>query len=141
MSGGRPQDWEGAGGGLADAVASLLVDLGYRNAHARPVSAALCPEPLVVTALAWERESAQVGEARWRARVDVLACCDDPTDAEATCAGAGRDLAGADWSARGRAWGLRVAAVETGPPTSRGRDRSGRWLWGLELQVTTVAVP
>jgi hypothetical protein len=134
----RPADWESAGGGLGDMVASRLVGMGYANAYPYPVSVALCPEPIVVNVGPWEREIRQDGEERGSFRADVLVCCDDPADAQSTCRAAERDLHGAGWDFHLAGWHMSLVGVDTTAPESRGRDRSGRWLWGFALTLTVV---
>ena len=123
--------------GELSAVALAMRALGYENVYLLPPSPRLCCEPIVLTAGAWERESRQAdGCERGAREVDVLVCCDDPADAEATCRAVERDLRSVAWQRSGVA--VRVAALDTEAPASRGRDSSGRWLWGLKLRLTVV---
>lgn len=125
-----------AGGGPADVVAEMLRTLGYANAYATPPSARLCAEPVVVACGGWERTARLVdGAERGTQSVEVLVCCDDPTDAEATARAAERDLRGADWAGIS-GWEWRVIAVDSGGCRPVGRDGSGRWLWAFELVLT-----
>lgn len=134
-----PADWEGTGEGVCGVVATVLRALGYANVFTAPPSSRLCCEPVVVTAGAWERESRQAdGEERGTQAVNVLVCCEDPSDAEATCRAVERDLRRDGWTGSGDGWHCRVAAVDSGAPEYKGRDSSGRWLWGLELRLTVV---
>lgn len=136
---GVPQDWDGAGGGPADAAAALLRALGYANVFTCPPPARLCCEPIVLAQGAFEREARLAdGTERGRVPVDVLVCCEGPRDAEATCRAVERDLRLADWTGAGEGWHLRVAAVDSGGSAPRGRDGSGRWLWGFTLILTVV---
>ena len=132
-----PDDWEARGGGVADAVAGLLRALGFSNVFTAPPSPRLCADPIVVTCGAWERVArlADDGERGLRT-VDVLVCCEDPRDAEATACAVERGLRRADWTGVGGAWHVRVAACDTAAPEPRGRDGSGRWLWGLAATLT-----
>lgn len=132
-----PDDWEAKGGGVADAVAAFLRSLGFANVFTTPPSARLCADPIVVACGAWEREARfSDGRERGVRTVDVLVCCEDPRDAEATACSAERDLRGGDWTDGGEGWHVRVTAVDTTAPVPRGRDGSGRWLWGFSVGLT-----
>lgn len=134
-----PEDWEAKGGGIADAVAAFLRSLGFANVFATPPSARLCADPIVVACGAWECGARfSDGGERGVRTVDVLVCCEDPRDAEATACAVERDLRGGDWTDEGEGWHVRVTAVDTTAPTPRGRDGSGRWLWGLEAKLAVV---
>lgn len=119
-------------------AAEVLADLGYTNVFTTPPSALVCCEPIVLGSAGWERESRQSdGSERGREAVRVLVCCDCAHDAEATCRAVERDLRGAAWPA-GAVGGERVVAVDPDLPRSLGRDGSGRWLWGFDLECVVV---
>ena len=134
-----PIDWDEEGGGVVDAVATLLRALGYESVFCSPPPARVCCEPIVLTQGAWEREARLAdGAERGRVPVDVLVCCEDPRDAEATCRAVERDLRRGSWTGFGEGWRCRVAAADSGGSAPRGRDGSGRWLWGFTLILTVV---
>ena len=134
-----PTDWDAEGGGVAGVVATLLRALGYGNAFCSPPPARLCCEPIVLTQGAWQREARLAdGTERGRVPVDVLVCCEAARDAEATCRAVERDLRWGSWTGAGEGWRCRVAAVDSGGSAPRGRDGSGRWLWGFTLILTVV---
>ena len=134
-----PADWDSRGGGMGGVVASLLASLGFSNVFTSPPSAMLCADPIVVTCGSWRRASSQVdGCERGVRTVDVLVCCDDPGDAEATACSVERDLRLADWAGKGTGWHARVVSADTTAPAPRGRDGSGRWLWGFSVDLTIV---
>lgn len=119
-------------------AAEVLAGLGYTNVFTTPLSALVCCEPIVLGSFGWERESRQAdGSERERERVRVTVCCDDAADAEGTCRAVERDLRRAAWPGGGA--GERMVAVDTGMPLPRGRDGSGRWLWG-GFEMTCVVV-
>ena len=127
-----PTDWDAEGGGVAGAAAALLRALGYGNAFCSPPPARLCCEPIVLTQGALEREARlAAGAERGRVPVDVLVCCEAARDVE-------RDLRRDSWEGSGEGWRCRVAAVDSGGSAPRGRDGSGRWLWGFTLILTVV---
>jgi hypothetical protein len=68
----------------------------------------------------------------------VLVCCEAARDAEATCRAVERDLRRDSWTGSGEGWRCRVAAADSGGSAPRGRDGSGRWLWGFTLILTVV---
>lgn len=122
----------------AATVAGKLAELGYTNVFTTPPSALVCCEPIVVSPGGWEREARLPdGSERGREDVGVLVCCDDPRDAENTCRACERELRGADWGAAG-ADGIRLVSVDSGGAQARGRDASGRWLWGFSLECVVV---
>ena len=134
-----PDDWDAEGGGVAGAAAALLRALGYGNAFCSPPPARLCCEPIVLTQGALEREARLAdGAERGRVPVDVLVCCEAARDAEATCRAVERDLRRGSWTGSGEGWRCRVAAADSGGSAPRGRDGSGRWLWGFTLILTVV---
>lgn len=134
-----PSDWDAEGGGVADAVATLLRALGYGNVFCSPPPARVCCEPIVLAQGAWEREARLAdGTERGRVPVDVLVCCEDPRDAEATCRAVERNLRRDSWTGVGEGWRCRVGSVDSGGAAPRGRDGSGRWLWGFALILTVV---
>ncbi|WP_417134896.1 hypothetical protein [Rubneribacter badeniensis] len=129
--------WDAAGGGAADIVAAVLRSQGFKNVFTSPPSVRRCADPIVVTCGGWERFSRQVEEVeRGMRHVDVLVCCEDPRDAEATACSAERDLRRADWTGATSGWHMRVVSVDTDAPVPRGRDGSGRWLRGFSASLT-----
>lgn len=134
-----PADWDAEGGGVADVVAVLLRALGYGNVFTCPPPARACCEPIVLSQGSWEREARLAdGAERGRVPVDVTVCCESARDAEATCRAVERDLRRDPWEGAGDGWRCRVSAADSGGCAPRGRDGSGRWLWGFTLTLTVV---
>lgn len=132
-----PPDWDAKGGGAADVAAAFLRSLGYANVFTAPPAARVCADPVVLTCTAWEREARLAdGCERGAWTIDVLTCCEDPRDAEATACALERDVRRGDWDGAGDGWHVRVVACDTGAPEPRGRDGSGRWLWGFAMILT-----
>lgn len=124
---------------VAGIVAGAIRSLGHSNVWETPPAAWLCPDPVLVTAGDWERESLQLdGSERGRRGVRVLVCCEDPRDARATARSIADGLRGVAWETL-RGDGVRVVAADVGRPGPVGRDGSGRWLWDLGVTVTAVA--
>ena len=67
-----------------------------------------------------------------------VVCWGGGRDPEATCRAVERDLRRDSWTGAGEGWRCRVAAADSGGSASRGRDGSGRWLWGFTLILTVV---
>ena len=44
----------------------------------------------------------------------------------------------ADWTGKGAGWHARGGSADTTAPAPRGRDGSGRWLWGFSVELTIV---
>ena len=134
-----PSDWDAEGGGVADVVATLLGALGYGNVFCSPPPARVCCEPIVLTQGAFERDARLAdGAERGRVPVGVLVCCEDPRDSEATCRAVERDLRRESWTGAGDGWHCRVCAADSGGSAPRGRDGSGRWLWGFDLMIPSI---
>ena len=134
-----PEGWEQSRGGVVDLAAAVLVEAGWAGVFVRPPAAWLCAEPVVLTCGAWERDARTPGgEERGLRSVDVLVCREGAAEAEATCRGVERDLRCRDWEGAGDGWRCRVAAVDSDAPAPRGRDSSGRWLWGFTLLLKVV---
>lgn len=138
-SAGVPEGWDEAGGGVADCVAAVLVSVGWAGVFTRPPAASLCAEPVVVTCGPWGREARGAdGEERGLRSVDVLVVREGAREAEAACHAVERDLRAHPWQGLGYGWRCRVAAVDSDAPAPRGRDASGRWLWGFTLLLKVV---
>lgn len=134
-----PEGWEDSRGEVVDCAAALLAEAGYASVFVRPPAAWLCAEPIVLTCGEWSRDARTPdGQERGLRSVDALVCCEDAHDAEATCRGVERDLRTRDWEGVGDGWRCRVAAVDSDAPCPRGRDASGRWLWGFTLLLKVV---
>lgn len=124
-------------GEVAGAVASMLYALGFTGVFCAPPSAGFCAEPIVVSQGAFAREARLAdGGERGRVDVDVLACREDAGAAEAVCVVAERALRGAVWPID--VDGVRIASADSDGSGPRGRDGSGRWLWGFTLVCTVV---
>ncbi|MRX79386.1 hypothetical protein [Enorma shizhengliae] len=124
-------------GDVAGAVASMLFALGFAGVFCAPPSARCCAEPIVVSQGAFERE-ARLADGCERGRVDigVLVCREEAGAAEAACLAAERALRGAAWPID--VDGVRISSVDSDGAGPRGRDGSGRWLWGFTLICTVV---
>lgn len=124
-------------GEVAGAVASMLYALGFADVFCAPPSAGFCAEPIVVTQGPFAREARLAdGSERGRVDVGVLACREEAGAAEAACLAAERALRGAAWPID--VDGMRIASVDSDGAGPRGRDGSGRWLWGFTLICTVV---
>ena len=100
-------------GEVAGAVASMLCELGFSGVFCAPPPAGFCAEPIVVTQGPFARE-ARLADGSERGRVDVGAAW--PIDVD----------------------GVRIASADSDGSGPRGRDGSGRWLWGFTLICTVV---
>ena len=120
-------------------VAGKLAELGYTNVFTTPPSVLVCCEPIVVAPGGWEREARLPdGGERGFEDVGVLVCCDDPRDAEGTCRACERELRAASWDGAVDSDGCRLVSIDSDGPRARGRDASGRWLWGFSLRCVVV---
>ena len=125
--------------GTAGFVCAALRGLGYSNVYDVPPSVRVCCEPVVLCGSGLDVEARFAdGSARGKEKISVLACCDDARDAESTCRGVWADVRGYGWAGIAALGGWRVVSVTAGLPTYRGRDGSGRWLWGFEMDCTVV---
>ena len=125
-------------GAVSGLAARALVACGLEHVFSAPVSALFCSEPVVLTEGTFSREARlEDGRERGVVIVDVVVCRDVSGDAEADGLAAERALRDNAWPVDGDGF-VRVAAADTRGAGPRGRDRSGRWLWGFELACTVV---
>lgn len=125
--------------GLCRAVAAELAGAGVAGARVRACSALACAEPVVVRFAGFEREARFDGEERGRALVEVLAVRE--TDAEAAAAAEAAEAAvrGANLNTWNEGLsGARALGADTEAPARRGRDGSGRWVWGFTARITVA---
>ncbi|MDB1739899.1 MULTISPECIES: hypothetical protein [Eggerthella] len=115
----------------------MLYALGFTGVFCAPPSAGFCAEPIVVTQGHFAREARLTdGSERGRVDVGVLVCREGAGAAEAVCLAAERSLRGAAWPID--VDGVRIASADSDGSGPRGRDGSGRWLWGFTLICTVV---
>lgn len=125
--------------GAAGFACAVLRGLGYSNVFDVAPSVRVCCEPIVLGGNGFECEARFAdGSVRGTEKVSVLVCCDDARDSENTCRAVWADLRGCGWPGLAALDCCRVVAVACGVPTYRGRDGSGRWLWGFEMDCTVV---
>lgn len=136
------------GNGEAVAVVTALQLSGYTNVYDVPVSPAVCSEPIVIEAGAWERESWQAdgsrrpwqpeGSERGVRRLVAHVCREDPGDAERAARDVARALPSAGWQFESDC-SVRVVQCDAGQPSFATRDSSGRWVWDVPIALTVVA--
>ncbi|MDN0068610.1 hypothetical protein [Collinsella ihumii] len=125
-------------GAVSELAARALTACGFECVFRSPVSALFCAEPAVLTEGAFERAARlEDGRERGIVIVDVLICRDVSLDAEAAGLAAERALRAVAWPVDCDGF-VRIAAADTRGAGPRGRDGSGRWLWGFELVCTVV---
>ena len=122
--------------GMNSVVAGLLRDAGMRDVFTVAVGAQIAPCPIVVLEAGYERDDEVIHGERGRLRVQVL--CVRETDAEAHeaamgCADAVRLGVWERYREQGE-WN--VCGVHAGYPKRAGRDRSGRHVYRLDVDLT-----
>ncbi|ERI04012.1 hypothetical protein [Atopobium sp. oral taxon 810] len=128
--------YDAAGGSVATQVANLLVDAEFTNVFTQSLSAAVCPEPIVVLVGSYDRDSEQVGAERGERVLDVIVCREVNAVAEAVSLACEQALRTAEWDTRAGAYLNRITGIDTDAPEFRGRDGSGRYLWDFKVYVT-----
>lgn len=118
-------------------VAQALRRTGLRGVFERPPAALTCSEPVVVADAGWRScTTGADGGMRGVAVVAVLTCRDRASEARVRCEAAEHALRRARWGACAFSGEWEVTACTTSPPEPKGRDGSGRWLWGFEVELT-----
>lgn len=133
--------YEKAGGSVAVLVAKMLVDAQFTNVFTQSLSPLACAEPIVVVPGEYERDSEQVGSERGGRVVEVVVCREVNATAEAVALACEKALRTADWGAHSSSYLCRIVGLDTDAPDYRGRDGSGRYLWGFKVYVTVAREP
>ena len=118
-------------------VARVLRRSGHKGVFEQPPTALMCSEPVVVSDAGWRACSkGAAGDVRGVAVVNVLVCRDRASEARIRCEAVEQAIRRARWGAYAFAGEWEVTACSTAPPEPKGRDGSGRWLWGFEVELT-----
>lgn len=133
--------YEEAGGPVERLVAKLLVDAQFTNVFTQSLSPLACAEPIVVMPSGYERDSEQVGSERGERVVEVVVCREVNAAAEAVALACERSLRTTDWGTHPSGYLCRIVGLDTDAPDYRGRDGSGRYLWGFKAYVTVAREP
>lgn len=122
------------------AVAGALSGAGVPDVYTRPPSACMCEEPVVLCWKGFEREARfPSGEERGLAVAELMTVREADAAARDTaffCERAVRGMQRGPWNEQGE--DVRFLAVDAGVPEFRGRDRSGRFVWGFEARLTVA---
>lgn len=125
--------------GLCAAVAGEVAAAGVEGARVGACSALACAEPVAVLWVGFEREARFDGEERGVAAVDVLCVREADADAAAAAEASEEAVRSAHWAEWNDALpGARALGVDTDAPEPRGRDASGRYVWGFRARVTVA---
>ena len=122
--------------GMNAVVAGMLRDAGMRDVFTVAVGAQISPCPIVVLEAGYERDDEVIHGERGHVRVQVL--CVRETDVEAYeaamgCADAIRHGA---WERYAEQGDWNVCGMDVGYPKRTGRDRSGRHVYRLDVDLT-----
>ena len=118
-------------------VAEALRRSGQNGVFEDPPSALACSEPIVVADAGWRSCTTGVGDGmRGTALASVLVCRDRARDARIRCEAAESAIRQTRWGSYAFAGDWSAAACATTPPEPKGRDGSGRWLWGFDVELT-----
>ena len=122
--------------GMNAVVAGMLRDAGMRDVFTVAVGARIAPNPTVVLEAGYERDDETIHGERGRMRVQVL--CVRETDAQAyaavmSCVDAIRMGTWERYCEQG-VWN--VCGVHAGYPKRVGRDKSGRYVYRLDVDLT-----
>lgn len=125
--------------GLCAAVASEIAEAGVAGARVGACSALSCAEPVAVRWAGFEREARFDGEERGTALLEVLAVRETEAGAAAAAEAAEAAVRGGRFDQWNEALsGVRALGTDTEPAAPRGRDVSGRWVWGFAARITVA---
>lgn len=137
---------------LAQVLAECLMDNDFTNVFTELVSSTQCSEPIVVRYCSFESQSIQATEERGIAQFEVLVVHDEDILAYVAafaCEHAIRGCERSGWNAAHE--DLRIVRIEPQAPerltqsrggygssstVSVGRDRSGRYVWKVPVNMT-----
>ncbi|WP_417118850.1 hypothetical protein [Olsenella phocaeensis] len=131
-------EYEAARGSVCGLVAKMLVEAQFTSVFTQSLSPLVCAEPIVVVPGGYERDSEQVGAERGERVVEVVVCREVNAVAEAVALACERALRFADWDEHAAGFLNRIVGLDTDAPEYRGRDGSGRYLWGFAVYVTVA---
>lgn len=130
--------FDAAGGSVCGLVAKMLVDAQFTSVFTQSLSPLDCAEPIVVVPGGYGRDSEQVGAERGERVVEVVVCREVYAVAEAVALACERALRECEWDAHSSGYLNRIVGLDTDAPEYRGRDGSGRYLWGFAVYVTVA---
>ena len=119
-------------------VAGLLREARFTNVFTKPVSAAVCREPIVVANGSWSAEGDAGCEAFGTYACVVRVARIDSHEAADVAFACEEALVRADWEREREDAPLRVRDVECGMPELVGCDASGVTVWAFEARVSVA---
>ena len=127
-------------GGVSEVIfaVSFLLRSHFTKVFTFSCSALKCAEPIVVRGEGFARDVKLVGEERGAVVVTVLVVRNVFADAESVAVACERVLREARWDSVADCGQFRVCGVDLGFPSFREQDRSGRYVWGLDVAVKVV---
>ena len=122
--------------GMNAVVAGMLRDAGMRDVFTVAVGAAIAPNPTVVLEAGYERDDEVLHGERGRVRVQVLCVRETDTEAFEAAAGCADAIRTGEWERYREQGDWSVCGVDAGYPKRIGRDRSGRHVYRLDVDLT-----
>ena len=123
---------------MADVIAAMLREGGLQNVFSVPVPASLCAEPIAVVDGEYERTAETVAGERGVLTLKILCVRNVLDEAREIALQARTVLRDTDWERYAEAGDVRICGMKVGYPEVQGRDRSGRWICSLPLDLAVV---
>lgn len=121
--------------GMNSVVASLLRDAGMRDVFTVAVGAAMAPNPTVVLEGDYKRDGEYTHGERGTFECRVLCVRETMQEADEAAHAAEEALLYGEWERYREACCGDICGIDVGVPRCRGRDRSGRYVYGLDVEI------
>ena len=126
---------------LSFLIAKALLEGDFASYFASIPSAADDPEPIVLRQGKFEREAVLPDGERGHVAVAVLVVREVEADAEEDSQACERWIRRYGWEPVAENGTWRIAGLDTTAPHFIERDRSGRFVWGFDVELTVVRQP
>lgn len=126
---------------LSFLIAKALLEGDFASYFASVPSAAVEPEPIVLRQGKFEREAVLPDGERGIVAVRVLVVREVEDDAETDAQGCERWIRRYGWEPVAENGTWRIVGLDTTAPEFIERDRSGRFVWGFDVNLTVMRQP
>ena len=126
---------------LSFLIAKALLEGDFASYFASVPSAAVEPEPIVLRQEKFEREAVLPDGERGHVAVRVLVVREVEDDAETDAQGCERWIRRYGWEPVAENGTWRIVGLDTTALEFIERDRSGRFVWGFDVNLTVMRQP